>query len=77
MSLEPCRECGTSVATGAKTCPKCGAKKPHASPAEVKLDEDTKSVGGCGCTLILLPLFGAIFLLVVLVVLFLIELIFG
>ena len=67
MSLEPCRECGTSVATGAKTCPKCGAKKPHASPAEVKLDEVTKSVGGCGCTLILLPLVGGILLLVFLI----------
>ncbi len=54
MSLEPCRECGSPVATGAKTCPKCGAKKPHASPAEIKLDDITKSGMGCGCLLMIL-----------------------
>ena len=74
MSLEPCRECGTSVATGAKTCPQCGAKKPHASPSEVRLDEALKTGYGCGCALMIL---GVVIPVVVIVFAAIFGLIFG
>ena len=32
MSMKECRECSTAISEHAKTCPKCGVKKPFEAP---------------------------------------------
>ena len=37
--ITPCRTCGKDVSKSAKTCPRCGEKKPAVTAAQVKLNK--------------------------------------
>jgi zinc-ribbon domain len=34
MALRECRECGSKISTGAKTCPHCGIESPARTPLD-------------------------------------------
>jgi RNA polymerase subunit RPABC4/transcription elongation factor Spt4 len=54
MALKKCKECGAEISSSATACPKCGA------PSTGKTLQDI------GCSLILIPIFIIILVLVIL-----------
>lgn len=47
MSLKPCEECGTSISSHARICPKCGVKWPFKTAKDRKDEQRLMRVGGC------------------------------
>ena len=53
MALEPCRECGKTVSTEAKTCPNCGVRDP-VNPGQALAGEAIAFFGLIFCVAILI-----------------------
>src|SRR5216684_4592145 len=65
MPLTACPDCGSSVSTAAKSCPKCGHPIALVTPLQAEVAKNIKGgAQGCGfCILgLLFPLMGAVVL---------------
>ena len=57
MPLQPCNECGAEISSHAKTCPRCGVRKPFQSGLQRGLNKTASALFWIGLAgFLLLPM---------------------